>query len=108
MSLNPTGPNEDFQTAQVRLYAESIYNGTLDKLVEAIANTLGLQDDKAVDGTPIKMEFDYAYSKLIEAGYVLTHKYIESGGTCTLEIKIYKQERTITHDVKTTFSVSVN
>ena len=106
--MNPTAPNEDFQTSQTRQYAEALYNGTVDKLVTAIAETLGLQDDKAVDGTPIKMEFDYAYAKMIEAGYVLTHKFIENGGTCTLQIKIYKEEKTITHDVKTTFSVSVN
>lgn len=40
--MNPSGPNEDFQTAEVRKYAEAIYSATEEKLVKAIVDTLGL------------------------------------------------------------------
>ena len=107
MSLNPNGPNEDFQTSQVRRYGEAIYQSTVDKLVDAITVTLGLQDEKDSLGDPIRMDFDYAYAKLIESGHCLTHKFIENEGTCTLEIKIYKECTVVNHDVKTTFGVTI-
>ena len=47
--MNPTGPNEDFQTSQVRRYAEAIYKASEDKLVDAVVTTLGLQDDKDIE-----------------------------------------------------------
>lgn len=102
---NPTQPkNEDFQTSQIRSFAEAIYIGAEDKLVQVIVDTLGLGEDKDSEGNPIKMDFEYAYTKLVEAGYNITHQYVENGGTCTLEVKIYKLATTQTFDVKTTFS----
>ncbi len=105
--MNPTGPNEDFQTAEVRKYAEAIYGATEDKLIQAISDTLGLGDDKDSEGNPIKMTFEYAYAKLIASGYSLSHRFIENGGTCTLEVRIYKLASTLTFDVKTAYSATI-
>ena len=106
--MNPSGPNEDFQTAEVRKYAEAIYTATEEKLVQAIVDTLGLKDDKDSEGNPIKMSFEYAYAKLKASGYNLDHRFIENGGTCTLEVKIYKLASTLTFDVKTTHSTTIS
>lgn len=105
--MNPSGPNEDFQTAEVRKYAEAIYLATEEKLVQAVVDTLGLQDDKDSEGNPIKMSFEYAYAKLKASGYNLDHRFIENGGTCTLEVKIYKLASTLTFDVKTAYSATI-
>lgn len=53
------------------------------------------------------MTFEYAYAKLIASGYSLSHRFVENGGTCTLEVKIYKLSSTLTFDVKTAYSATI-
>lgn len=105
--MNPTGPNENFQDSQIRSYAESIYDVTSSKLVSVIAETIGLSEDKDVDGNPIVMDFDYAYAKLREAGYSLDHNFVEKGGSCDLVIRVYKLASVTTFPVATTHSASI-
>lgn len=105
---NPQGPNENFQESEVRKYAEAIYDSTEKKLVAAILEVLGRTEDKDEEGNPIVYTFDYAYRLLNESGYALNHRFVESQGKASLEIKIYKEFKSFSYDVKTSFSASIN
>jgi len=105
--MNPKWNNEDFQSSQIRKFAEVIYSSTEKQLVETIVNTLWLKKEKKDDIDPKLMEFEYAYKKLQEAWYNLNHKFIENWGKSSLEVSIYKLDKTYTYDVKTNYSISI-
>jgi len=100
--------NEDFQSSEVRKYAESIYNWLASKLTSAIITKLELWETYTdAEGNSMPVEFDYAFKQLQAAGYTLNHTIIEKDWTATLSIKFYKLEDTIEYDIKTTYNISV-
>ena len=105
--MNPNGPNEDFQTSQVRKYAESIYNATEAKLIEVISERLSLKDKKDANWDPIVPTFEYAYWLLRDAGYLINHTFIEDGWTCTLKIDLFKKCDSFSFWVRTSHSTSI-
>jgi len=100
--------NEDFQTSQVRKYADVIYSWLESKLSEAIIDKLWLQEtytDEEWKEMPV--EFEYAFKVLKDQWYTLNHIIKEEWWTATLVIRFFKIDTEVTYDIKTTYSISV-
>ena len=100
--------NEDFQTWEVRKYAEAIYNWLEGKLVEAVIEYLWLEEtytDEEWNKMPVS--FDYAFKVLQEQGATLNHTIVENDWKATLKINFYKKDKEISYDIKTAYSISV-